>query len=99
MLAFLVAWLYWASALNRYEVTDEGLVVSRLRSSKVIPWTEIEEMAWSRVAHCVFIKAKGKTLVFTSTDFFDSLPDLMDEIWQRSQCKLNANLEGVLKPR
>jgi hypothetical protein len=97
MLALFVAWLYWASALNRYDVTDEGLVVSRLRSSRLIPWTEIEEMAWSRLAHCVFIKGKGRTLVFTSTDFFDTLPELMDEIWRRSKCKLSPNLEGVLK--
>jgi len=97
MLGLFFGGLYWKTGLNRYQVSDEGLVVSRLRSRRVIPWGEIDEMAWSRLARCVFIGGKGRTLVFTSTDFFDDLPELMDEISLRTQCKLSPNLEGVLK--
>ncbi|MFC5454891.1 PH domain-containing protein [Prosthecobacter fluviatilis] len=97
VLALFVGWLYWRTGLNRYQVTDEGLVVSRLRSSRLIPWGDIDEMVWNRLAHCVFIKGKGRTLVFTSSDQFDDLPELMDEISCRSQCKLSPNLQGVLK--
>jgi hypothetical protein len=97
MLSLLSAWLYWKSALNRYQVTDAGLLVSKLRSKRLIPWEEIDEMVWGRLRHCVFIKGKGRTLVFTSTDKFDDLPELLREIAQRSQCKLSRNLEGLLK--
>lgn len=97
ILGFFFGWLYWKSSINRYQISDAGLVVSRLRSRRVIPWEEIDEMAWKRLPHCVFVKGKGRILVFTSTDFFDDLPDLMDEISRRSQCKLSPNLEGILK--
>ena len=97
LLGLFFGGLYWKTGLNRYQVSDEGLVVSRLRSRKVIPWGEIDEMVWKRLPHCVFVKGKGRILVFTSTDFFDDLPELMDEISSRSQCKLSPNLEGILK--
>ncbi len=97
LFAMLTAWLYWKSGLNRYQVTDAGLVVSKLRSKRLIPWEEIDEMVWGRLRHCVFIKGKGRTLAFTSTDKFDDLHELLKEIAQRSQCKLSPNLEGLLK--
>ena len=97
MLGLFFGWLYWQTGLNRYQVTEEGLVVLRLRSRRLIPWAEIDEIVWKRLAHCVFIKGKGRILVFTSTDFFDDLPELMDEISLRTQCKLSPNLEGLLK--
>jgi hypothetical protein len=95
ILSLFTVWLYWKTGLNRYQATDEGLVVSRLQARRVIPWEEIDEMIWNRLAHCVFIKGKGRTLVFTSTDIFDDLPDLMAEIFRRTQCKLSSDLVGV----
>ncbi|MCX6852823.1 MAG: hypothetical protein NTY98_28370 [Verrucomicrobia bacterium] len=95
MLALFSFWLYWKSSINRYRISDSGLVVLHLWSSKLIPWTEIDEIVWKRLPHCVFIKGKGRTLVFTSTDIFDELPDLLTEIARRSQCKLSSNLEGI----
>ena len=97
MLSVFSIWLYWKTGLNRFQVADSGLMVTRLWTRKLIPWDEIDEMVWNRPFHLVFIKGKGRTLVFTSTDMFDDLPDLMDEISSRSQCKLSPNLEGVLK--
>jgi len=94
MLGLFFGWLYWKTGLNRYQVTEEGLVVLRLRSRRLIPWAEIDEMVWKRLSHCVFIKGKGLTLVFTSTDFFDDLPCLLREIVSHSKCKLSPNLAG-----
>ena len=97
MLSVFTIWLYWKTGLNRFQVIDAGLLVSKMRSNRLIPWEEIDEMVWWRLRHFVFIKGKGRTLVFTSTDMFDDLPDLMDEISLRTQCKLSRNLEGLLK--
>ncbi len=97
MLSVFSIWLYWKSGLNRFQVADSGLMITRLWARSLIPWEEIDQMVWNRPLHLVFIKGKGRTLVFTSTDMFDDLPDLMDEISSRSQCKLSPNLEGVLK--
>lgn len=96
MLSVFSIWLYGKTGLNCFRVADSGLMVTRLWARRLIPWGEIDEMVWNRPLHLVFIKGKGRTLVFTSTDMFEDLPDLMDEISRRSQCKLSPNLEGVL---
>lgn len=95
ILAPLSAWLYWKSALNRYQVTDAGLAVLKLGTKRLILWEEIDELVWKSVLRCVFIKGKGRTLAFTSTDKFDDLLDLVVEIARRSRCKLSPNMKGV----
>lgn len=94
LLGLFAAWLYWKSSVNRYQISDAGLVVLRWRSRRVIPWGKIDEVVWKRLSHCVFIKGKSRTLVFTSTDFFDELPALLKEILSHAPCKLSPNLAG-----
>lgn len=94
--AVVTAWLVWNSLLNRYQVTDAGLVVTRLWMTRLIPWEEIDEMTCWRPVHLVFIKGKGRTLVTVSIQLLGGRTEMLAEISHRSQCKLSPNLEGVV---
>ena len=98
ILAVLTGWLSWASLLNRYQITDAGLVVSRLWSTRLIPWAEMDEMTSWPVLHLVFIKGKGRTQVVVSAPvLFGNIMEMLAEISRRTHCKLSPHLAGELK--
>lgn len=72
LLGLFAAWLYWKSSVNRYQISDAGLVVLRWRSRRVIPWEEIDEIVWKRLP--IVFSSRGKAgrwclhrLIFSTT--------------------------------
>ena len=95
--ALVTGWLSWISGLNLYQITDAGLVVSRLWGRRLIPWERIDQMVWNRVLSLVFIKGNGRTMAIVSIQMFGDQMEMVAEISRRSRCKLSSILAEELK--
>jgi Bacterial PH domain len=95
-LAILTLWLYARSGLLVYSVTDAGLELRRLMHRRVIPWDQITEVRWNRPLHYFTILGSDGVISFTSTDGFPNAGDFLDQVHQRSQCKLPEHLRAAM---
>jgi hypothetical protein len=95
-LAILTAWLYTRSGLLVYTVTEGGLELRRLMHRKVVPWDQITEVRWNRPLHYFTIRGSGGVISFTSTDGFPNAGDFLDQVHQRSQCRLLEHLRTAM---
>jgi hypothetical protein len=93
----VTTWLYLTSGLNRYCILPDGLEIVRWRRIDVIPWSEIRTIEWMPQLHTIRVKGQSGGLFFTSTDLFPFLPQLVSEIWRRSDCEVDAKVETVLE--
>jgi hypothetical protein len=94
-----VLYLYLATSLNRYEVTDEGLRVKRcfLFRSTFHPWPQITKITLYGPIKTVAIRAHNGLVFFSSTDCFPDLGTFLIAIHQKSSCSYSPNLTKLLQ--
>jgi hypothetical protein len=97
MLSPLVLVLYLTSGLNRYEVSEEGLLVRRLWGTGLYPWNQVTRMAWSRTKTLLVFGTNG-LIFYSSTDCFPRLAEFIHAIYRHSNCKLSPRLERAMFP-
>lgn len=95
-LALVVAWFYLRSGIQSYLIDEDGLVVCRWWRQTLVPWAGIRRMDWLAALHVVVVCGPSSVVLFTSTDFFPRVADLLREIHQRSECELSPGLERLL---
>ena len=86
VLAILTTYLFLRFAIVRYYLTDEGILVRGLFSTKVRPWFEIASLKVN--PHLKYFSVRdrdGKFVVFSSTDHFKDLPEFIEELQSRIQ--------------
>ena len=95
-MGIITFWLYARSGLLVYTMTDAGLELRRLVHRRVIPWHQITEIRWNRPLHYFTIRGADGVICFTSTDGFPNAGDFLDQVHQRSQCKLPEHLRTAM---
>ena len=82
--AVLTTWLYLRFAVVRYCTADAGIVVKGLFATKTRLWQEIATLKVNR--HLKYLAVRddcGKLVVFTSTDYFRGINDMIQQIEAR----------------
>jgi hypothetical protein len=95
LLAVAMLVLYLLSGVQRYEVSDMGLIIHRPGTDKIAPWSTIRHLDL-QMPHCVVFRSESSFITFTSIDRFPGIYDFLRLVHERSRCTLNPDLKLLL---
>jgi hypothetical protein len=97
LLAFIPFYLFFIYVyrnllLCRYIVTEQGLILKRPFKSKFIKWERFSRINMNQPFGYITFYSNNTLLFFVSTHYFSKLPDLLSQIYLRSECAISDNL-------
>ena len=96
VMTLAIAWLGLQTVLRYYRVTEEGLLIKKLWTVRLVSWSGITRITCNRWLRYFTIRGRDGVIVSSSSDYFPGLGSLIHEIHTRSRCVLEPALRRAI---